>query len=256
MTVSLRNPHSVLATLETRPDDVLEIRLSGGKPHGAWQEVVEIAERRRISVGVATAPSDQRRRPRHGPAADAGRTAAAEAIVRERADVPLERLFAREKIEQSPHGIWLALDQLQDPHNVGAIFRTAAFYDVRGIVLLRDRAAPLTGTVYDVASGGVERVPFSMRPNLAQALEVAKEAGLWVLGSSEHAEKDVSQVPRDRPWLLVVGNEERGLRQLTLKTCDEVCRLTPRGLVTSLNVSVASAILIAALTVTPTSGAG
>jgi 23S rRNA (guanosine2251-2'-O)-methyltransferase len=101
--------------------------------------------------------------------------------------------------------------------------------------------------VYDVAAGGLEHVPFSIQINLARSLELAKEAGLWTLGSSEHAEEDVSQVPRDRPWLLVVGNEAKGLRRLTLERCDQVCRITPRGAVGSLNASVAAAILIANL---------
>lgn len=233
--------------LEHRPSDVVEVRLSGA-PHGAWQDVAAIAERRRIPVSEASADTG-RRTSKRGFDPEAGRTAAAEAVVRERADTPLEAVFASERVAAAPHGIWLALDQIQDPHNVGAIFRTAAFFGVQGVVLTRDRSAPLTGVVYDVASGGVETVPFCLRANLAQALEAAKKSGVWVLGSSEHAERDVRQVTLDRPWLLVVGNEERGLRQLTLKTCDEVCRLTPRGAVSSLNVSVAAAVLIAALSV-------
>jgi 23S rRNA (guanosine2251-2'-O)-methyltransferase len=91
-------------------------------------------------------------------------------------------------------------------------------------------------------------VPFSVQANLSRALKVAKDAGVWVLGTSEHADKDVADVPRDRPWLLVLGNEQKGLRQLTLKNCDEACRLSPRGNVTSLNVSVAAGVLMAKLT--------
>ena len=118
---------------------------------------------------------------------------------------------------------------------------------MQGIVVTRDRSAPLNGTVYDVAAGGVEHVPFTLVPNLARAIAAAKEAGVWVLGTSEHATDDVSQVDRGRPWLLVVGNEEKGLRRLTTEHCDAVCRITPLGEVTSLNVSVATGILIATL---------
>jgi 23S rRNA (guanosine2251-2'-O)-methyltransferase len=146
------------------------------------------------------------------------------------------------------YGLWLALDQIQDPHNVGAVFRTAAFFGIRGIVLTRDRSAPINATVYDVASGGMEHVPFSSLPNLSRAIEQAKEAGLWALGASEHAERDVSEIPHDRPWLLVLGNEEKGLRRLTFENCDDVCRLSARGSVGSLNVSVAAGVLMAILT--------
>ena len=78
-----------------------------------------------------------------------------------------------------------------------------------------------------MASGGVEYVPFSVQTNLSRALDAAKDAGLWVLGTSEHAEKDLSAFSADRPWLLVLGNEERGMRRLTRDKCDELCRIPP-----------------------------
>ena len=182
-----------------------------------------------------------------------GRETLMSASVRERSDVLLEELFGKkndgESNETTPtvSGLWLALDNLQDTHNVGAIFRTAAFFGVRGIVVTKDRSAPMNATVYDVAAGGVEHVPFTLVPNLARAIGIAKESGLWILGTSEHAAEDISQIDRDRPWLLIVGNEESGMRRLTAEHCDTICRIAPRGEVTSLNVSVATGIMIAAL---------
>jgi len=249
--LTLRNPHSVLAILATRPEDVAEVRLPGGQGAGAWERVA--TEARRLGRPVRVTPTSEDRghdrgqrergrpggRPQQG-----GRVGAAEAYVDERQPTVIEALFEG----RETGGLWLALDQVQDPHNVGAIFRTAAFFGVRGIIMTDVRAASLTAVVYDVASGGVEAVPFAVEKNLRRALEAAKRAGVWILGTSEHATHDVSEVPVDRPWLLVVGNEESGLRRLTLETCDEVCRVTPRGDdVTSLNVSVATGILIAAL---------
>ncbi len=233
--LTLRNPHSVLAALSSRPGDVEEVRLPGGRAHGAWERVA--AEAERLGRPVRAFEADRRQR-------EGGGRAGAEALVRERAAVHLDEVFA----DPASGGLWLALDEVQDPHNVGAIFRAAAFFGVRGLVTTDVRAAPLTSVVYDVASGGVEAVPFAVEKNLRRALEAAKAAGVWVLGTSEHAERDVQDVPRDRPWLLVVGNEESGLRRLTLETCDEVCRIAPRGeSVTSLNVSVATGILVAML---------
>lgn len=255
--LTLRNPHSVLAVLASRPEAVAEVRVPGGKGHGAWEQVA--AEARRLGRPVRALPSTEDRAAERGPQrgrgarphrrAEGGRPAAggrtgAEAYVDEREPVGLDALFA----ERPSRGLWLALDQVQDPHNVGAIFRTAAFFGVRGIVMTDVRASSLTSVVYDVASGGVEAVPFAVETNLRRALEAAKRAGLWILGTSEHASRDVSEVAADRPWLLVVGNEESGLRRLTLETCDEVCRVSPRGeVVTSLNVSVATGIVVAAL---------
>lgn len=245
--LQLKNPHSVLAALETRPQGVVDVRLPVHKPAGAWEEVERLAAAHRIPVLRGVESREGKRRPRHAPA-DAGRTGAAQATVHEREGVSPDELFAGASGQKEPYGLWLALDQIQDPHNVGAVFRTAAFFGIRGIVVTRDRSAPLNSTVYDVASGGLEYVPFASLPNLSRALEQAKKAGLWVLGASEHAETDVSQVTHDRPWLLVLGNEEKGLRRLTLENCDATCRLTPRGSVGSLNVSVAAGVLMSLLT--------
>ena len=139
----------------------------------------------------------------------------------------------------------MALDSLQDPQNLGAIFRAAAFFGIRGIIMTTERSAPMTATVYDIAAGGVEHVPMVQAINLKQALEKAKEAGLWILGTSEHAKETLSSVARDRPWLVVVGNEEKGMRRLTEESCDVICAIPPAGDgVTSLNVSVATGILL------------
>lgn len=253
--LTLRNPHAVLAALATRPDAVAEVRLPAGKgprEHGAWEKVANEARRLGRPVRTLSGPDerdgrdqrDQRGRGRDRARPAGGGRSGAEAYVDEREPVTIDELFEG----RHARGLWLALDQVQDPHNVGAIFRTAAFFGVRGIVMTDVRAASLTSVVYDVASGGVEAVPFAVETNLRRALSVAKRAGVWILGTSEHAQRDVSEVPVDRPWLLAVGNEENGLRRLTLETCDEVCRVTPLGdSVTSLNVSVATGLLIGAM---------
>jgi 23S rRNA (guanosine2251-2'-O)-methyltransferase len=241
MTLSLHNPHSVLAALEMRPHDVLEVRVPPGKPSSGWAEVVEAARARQIPVRteLAEAPKARSRDDK------SARLSAASANIVECRETNLD-VFFKPSGDGTP-GLWLALDCLQDPHNVGAIFRTAAFFGIRGILVTKDRSAPLSGTVYDVASGGMEHVPFAQPTNLSQALKLAKDAGLWVLGSSEHATQSVSAIDRGRPWLLVVGNEEQGLRRLTLDLCDEVCKIPGEGAVGSLNVSVATGILLASL---------
>ncbi|WP_437205015.1 23S rRNA (guanosine(2251)-2'-O)-methyltransferase RlmB [Planctomicrobium sp. SH664] len=236
----LMNPHSVLAAIETRPKDVLEVH-AGAKSNEAWQAVVEAARPHRIAVRDPI-PQERGRNPRDG-----GRAGTTYAVVRERAGLTLEELFGN----PARRGLWLALDQLQDPHNVGAIFRTAAFFGVKGIVLTVDRSAPLTATVYDVASGGLEHVPFVLQTNLVRAIEVAKKSDMWVLGSSEHCRDDVQEIDRDRRWLLLVGNEEKGLRRLSMEKCDQMCSIPAAGAIGSLNVSVAAGILMATLTRKP-----
>lgn len=237
--LTLMNPHSVLAALETRPLEVFEVRLERGGGSAAWQRAAELARQNGITVREAAAVDG--RSGRHEE--KRGRGGGSQALVRERKGVDLEELFRSD----APTGLWLGLDQLQDPHNVGAVFRTAAFFGARGIVLTRDRSAPLTSAVYDVASGGLEYVPFSEQTSLSRAIEVAKQSGMWVLGTSEHATADAATVDRQRRWLVLIGNEERGLRRLSLDSSDEVCRIPPAGPIGSLNVSVATGVLLATL---------
>lgn len=238
-TLRLMNPHSVLAVLEQRPQDVLEVHASSTKSREAWKQVAEMARQQGISVKEPLSRNNRRSRQSD----DSGRVGTTFATIREKQSSTLEDLFN----DESQRGVWLALDRLQDPHNVGAVFRTAGFFGIKGIILTQDKSAPLTGTVYDTAAGGVESIPFVLQTNLARALDVAKKRDMWVLGSSEHAEMSLSEVDVDRRWLLVIGNEEKGLRRLTLENCDQVCQIPPQGNVTSLNVSVAAGIMMAQL---------
>lgn len=238
MPLHLKNPHSILAVLQSRPQDVYEIRLPDPVA-GPWRRVRASATEIGVKfMGGSRASRRQNRR---------GRAGVAEAVVRERRAFTVQDLFAN----VPDTGLWLALDRVQDPHNVGAIFRTAAFFGVRGILLTRDRSASLTDAVYDVASGGVEHVPFCFPANLSRALDLARKANLWILGASEHADTDLSRIAGDRPWLLVLGNEERGLRRLTLDKCDVTCSIPSAGHVASLNVSVAAGIFLQKLAPRP-----
>ena len=246
MAQTLKNPHSVLAAFVTRPEAVLSVTVSTARPAGAWGEVVEAARSHAVPVQFGAERPAGRTAGRGGARGEkSGRLGGNEAAVREKLPVGLDDLFG--EVDPNRFDLWLALDCVQDPHNVGAVFRTAGFFGVKGLVLTRDKSAPVSAVVCDTASGGVEHVPFAQPANLRSALDVAKKAGLWVLGSDEAATQDVYDIPRDRPWLLVLGNEATGMRRLTGATCDEVCRLTPRGPVTSLNVSVAAGALVAAL---------
>ncbi|MCM2277054.1 MAG: 23S rRNA (guanosine(2251)-2'-O)-methyltransferase RlmB [Oligoflexia bacterium] len=256
--LQIRNPHSILAALETRPQHVIEVILSGtaseaerAGPTDPWTKVIKLAREHSIRITSAprggSAPGPRGGSRSQNGAPEAGRISASHALVQERAGIPVEQLFTGASERKGGKGIWLALDSLQDPQNVGAIFRTASFFGIEGIVLTQERSAPLSGTVYDVACGGLEYVPFTLQVNLQRAFEAAKEAGLWILGTSEHARENFLSIKADRPWLLVLGNEERGMRRLTQEACDLVCSVPPKGQVTSLNVSVAAGILVSRL---------
>lgn len=246
--LELKNPHSVIAALKKRPQDVTEIRLSTSSPGDAWADVVNLATKHRIAVyQVRENDRGGRRNQNSGPKQE--RVGIASAMVKENSGVDLDHLFKTEDAEggTANNGLWLALDCLQDPHNVGAVIRTAGFFGVKGIVITKDRSAPLNSTVYDVAAGGMEAVPFAIVQNLSRTLDAAKKSGLWLLGTSERAKEDITDISADRPWLLILGNEEKGLRRLTSESCDVMCGIKPQGSVTSLNVSVAAGVCISHL---------
>ncbi len=265
--LELRNPHAVLAALQRRPQDVAEVRLPPAGGNAAWRAAADVARRRGVLVTNAPPPEPgdepgrgDRRGDRRG--GRPGRTDTggkgrerALAYVAEREPVAIEELFTDAVQRDGGRGLWLALDAIQDPHNVGAVFRSAAFFGVQGVLMLHDRAAPISAVVYDVSAGGVEVVPFAIETNLRRSLRVAQDAGCWVLGSSEDAPQSMHDVDTERPWVLVLGNEEQGLRRLTRETCDDICAIPTRGEVGSLNVSVAAGVLMSHLTGGRTRGA-
>jgi len=138
----------------------------------------------------------------------------------------------------------LALDGVQDPHNLGACLRTADACGALAVIVPRDRAAQLTPAVRKVAAGAAETTPVVVVTNLVRTLKLLKEAGLWIVGADAAAEKAARQVDLRGPVVLVLGAEGTGLRQLTRQNCDFLVHLPQRGTVESLNVSVAAAMLL------------
>jgi 23S rRNA (guanosine2251-2'-O)-methyltransferase len=138
----------------------------------------------------------------------------------------------------------LALDGVQDPHNLGACLRTADACGVLALIVPKDRAAQLTPTVRKVAAGAAESTPVVAVTNLVRTLKLLKEAGLWVVGADAAAESSADAVDLKGPVVLVLGAEGTGLRQLTRQNCDFLARLPQLGAVESLNVSVAAGMLL------------
>jgi 23S rRNA (guanosine2251-2'-O)-methyltransferase len=240
--LELRNPHSILAAIQVRPKAVKQVRVHSDHPGEAWDAVIQQAQTHKIPVRIG-APEQQRGGGKGG--RDTERTGAGSATVEPPSPLPLEILW---NAEGASHGLWLALDQVQDPQNLGALFRLAGFFGVRGIILTKDRSASVNATVCDVSAGGAEHVPFSVIANLAQAIEKAQENQIWVMGTCERAETSIYQVDRDRNWMLVLGNEGTGLRRLTRERCDHLISMPPLGPVPSLNVATAAAACLAVLT--------
>jgi 23S rRNA (guanosine2251-2'-O)-methyltransferase len=244
----LKNPHSVLAVMQCRPKDVFEISMQNGPSSDGWQQVFDRAQQLGIRViqGGPRGFEETRRKKSHDQKSE--RTSSTCAYVRPRPFLSLDEVLTTEKdSEHKGYGLWLALDCLQDPHNVGAIIRSASFFGARGVILTKDRSAPINATVYDISAGGIEHLSICLETNLSRALDQAKKQGLWILGTSEHAEQSINQVKLDRHWMIVVGNEQEGMRRLTMEKCDHICSIPSQGGVTSLNASVATGVMLAML---------
>lgn len=239
----LKNPHTVLAALDRRPSAVKSIEVHAQGPSAAWQDVIERAAECGVRVTRQTGTHSPRRRGQR-----TERTGGTQALVEPPSPLPVSTLLPQ---GDGSGGLWLALDQVQDPQNLGALFRLAGFFAVRGIVMTKDKSAPVTDTVCDVSAGGVEYVPFALVSNLAQAIKTAQESGVWVLGTCERSEVSIHNIARDRHWMLVVGNEGDGLRRLTRDRCDELCALPSLGPVPSLNVATAAAACLTVLSAPP-----
>lgn len=138
----------------------------------------------------------------------------------------------------------LVLDGVQDPHNLGACLRTADACGALAVVVPKDRAVQLNATVRKVAAGAAETTPIAVVTNLARALRLLKDAGLWIVGADATAPKLAHETDLSGPVAIVMGAEGSGLRQLTRETCDLTVRLPQQGAVESLNVSVATGMLL------------
>lgn len=140
--------------------------------------------------------------------------------------------------------LFLVLDGVTDPHNVGACMRTAEAAGVDAVIAPRDRAAGLTAVARKVASGSAERVPFVQVTNLARTLRDLQEQGVWVVGAAGGTDQSIYDAPFVRPTALVMGAEGKGMRRLTEEVCDQVIAIPMQGEVESLNVSVAAAVCL------------
>jgi 23S rRNA (guanosine2251-2'-O)-methyltransferase len=175
------------------------------------------------------------------------------ALVRERAFLTIEDLLAPQSqtnnagysAEIRPtHRFFLALDGIEDPHNLGALLRTADGAGVDGVILPERRSAPVSATVAKTSAGASEHVRIARVTNLVRALEQMKQANIWVLGLDERGAPDYTEFDFRTDCVLVLGREGEGLHNLVKKTCDHLLRIPMAGMVSSLNVSVAGAVVM------------
>ena len=229
--------HPVLEALRAHPGDVERVYvLEGSTPPRAAAEILSRA--RDAQVRVERVP-----RERLQALVDGGAHQGVAARVREFAYATLEDLLAAATASGRPPLV-VVLDGLQDPHNLGAVIRSADALGAHGVVLPKDRSVGVTPAVARASAGAVEHVPVARVTNLSRALEELKAAGLWVVASDPEGDQVLWSARLDGPLAVVIGAEGAGVRPGVLKHCDLRLRIPMEGRVASLNASVSAALVL------------
>jgi len=148
-------------------------------------------------------------------------------------------------VQDNKNAFILILDCVQDPHNLGAILRTADAAGIQAVVAPKDKAVGITDTVRRISVGAADHVPFAQVTNLARVMEKLKAAGVWIVGTSDHAtSKSLYELDLTGPLAIVMGSEDKGMRRLTEENCDFLAALPMAGKVECLNVSVATGVCL------------
>jgi 23S rRNA (guanosine2251-2'-O)-methyltransferase len=229
--------HAVKEALEARrPID--RIAIAKGRQDTRVEEIVQLARKQ----GVPVRFEDRGQLDRLANSKDHQGVVALAAA---RAAADLEDILAQANAAAPGQlGLIVLLDGVEDPHNLGAIIRTALAAGAHGVVIPERRAAGLTDTVARASAGALAHLPVAKVTNLVRTMEELKEAGYWLVGLDEQGEKNYTEVDYTSPVGIVLGSEGQGLHELTRKRCDFVVSLPTTGPVKSLNVSVAAGVVL------------
>ncbi len=232
--------HAVEAAIRRTPSQVLEIRVEREKSGQRIENIHALA----MKIGVPIRLRDRRelsQLTRQGN--QSGNHQGVVAFIRRvhsPAGVTLDEMMSR----QAEQSLILALDQIQDPHNLGACLRTAECAGVDAVILPKDGACRINPTVHKVSSGAASHLNIFQAPNLVQALDKLQGNGFWVYGADEQGADSLYQCQYADKAVIVMGAEGKGLRRLTREKCDWLVNIPMAGSVSSLNVSVATGIFL------------
>ena len=225
--------HAVEAALRNQSENVLQVFVQQGRNDNRIKKILDIAKNSGVSLQSISNEKLKEKCPkaRHqGVVAEirAGRSGT----------VTLDDVLEKESV------LLLVLDEVQDPHNIGACLRTADAIGVDAVVVSKNRSPALTPVIRNVASGAAETVPYIMVSNIARALEKIKDNNVWVMGTSGDVSHTVYDCKVNNRLALVMGSEGKGMRRLTREACDELISIPMQGSVESLNISVATAVCL------------
>lgn len=230
--------HAIREALDAqRPFD--RILIARGRQDSRVEQIVQLARKHNIPVRF----EDRRELDRLANSKDHQGVVALAAA---RAAATLEDILsaANKSSDHGAKGLIVLLDGVEDPHNLGAIIRTALAAGAHGVIIPERRAAGLTDAVARASAGALAHLLVAKVTNLARTMEELKEAGYWLIGLDEHADKSYAEVDYTSSLGIVLGGEGQGLHDLTRKRCDFVVSLPTSGPVKSLNVSVAAGVVL------------
>ena len=226
--------HSVRALLDAPDGRIRRLIVTGNNP-----EVMALVELAR-SAGIRVERRDRATLDRLTDRGNHQSVAAECAALAALSEQDLEAQWA--SLPAAP--LLLILDGVQDPRNLGACLRTADAAGVDVVLLPKRGGAPLSSTVAKTSSGALARLRIVSVSNMARRLKWLKERGVWLVGATEHGDRRYTEVDFTGPVAVVMGNEEKGLRRLTAESCDHLVEIPMHGGVTSLNVSVATGVVL------------
>ncbi|MED4935637.1 23S rRNA (guanosine(2251)-2'-O)-methyltransferase RlmB [Heyndrickxia coagulans] len=215
--------------------EINKIWIAEGSQKGAMKQVMELARERKVAVQFVP-------KKRIDQVAD-GAHQGVLALVAAYQYAETGDMFKLAK-ERNEHPFILILDELEDPHNLGSILRTADAVGAHGVIIPKRRSVALTATVAKASTGAIEHIPVARVTNLSQTIAGLKQQGLWIAGTDASGTTDYRQMDADLPLGLVIGSEGRGMSRIVKEACDFLIRLPMAGHVTSLNASVAAGLLM------------
>ncbi len=228
--------HAVQALIKARPDHIVNAWMDRQRKDAKLQAIKQSLD----EVGIRVDYVDKKTLEKLSSNANHQGVLLTAKLPQERTEEQLKKALK----EQQDQAFYLVLDQVTDPHNLGACLRTALAAGVQGVIVPKDNACRLNATVCKVASGAAELLPVYRVTNLVRTLKYLKTEGVWVSGAAGEATKDVFEAELTGSVAIVMGAEGKGLRSLTQQQCDQLIKIPMSGKVESLNVSVATGIIL------------
>ena len=219
--------HSIEMLLKLSPENIKKIFVPANRNDDRVLGLIAMAEKLSVSVERKKSLSQH-----------------PEAILKNEVNLGLSDLKKYEETIQHNNPTFLVIDNVIDPRNLGACIRSAAASNVAGVIINKHHCSPITPLVRQVSAGGTESIQIFTITNLINSLKHFDKLGYLILGTSEHADAMHTDLDLNKPILVIMGSEEEGMREKTLEKCSQICTLSKNKTINSLNVSVATGVIL------------